>query len=323
MDWDDDKEKSIMDLVAPQGMNPATQTMGIGAPPAGGSPPPPTVSPQEKPLAAAAIPDAEVPEGPSDETDAKTIDSHPLAQLPDYIKGQEQQVDKFGPDQQKAVLDMIQKEQGGLGARLGRAGTGFADAIMQGVARAGPGQFQKNFQENQNNQLDRQAAAIPQLQEMNAKNMAAKQALEGKSAATPLGAADAKAAQFLAKQLWPNISAQQLAAISQNPDALSKILPEGVDLKKALADVEASTAFRNAQLALQGATLANTTAHQKTDEELRRQEQALQHPIQNAVKGFMGGNNQNYTPDVTAYAQRHGITPARAQTVKDKRTGGK
>lgn len=33
--------------------------------------------------------------------------------------------------------------------RLGNAGTGFADAIMQGVARAGPGHFQENFQKQQ------------------------------------------------------------------------------------------------------------------------------------------------------------------------------
>lgn len=61
--------------------------------------------------------------------------------------------DKLSPDQ---FNQLIQGLKPGLGARLAQGATsgiaGFADAIMQGVAQQGPGQFQKNIEEERQNQ---------------------------------------------------------------------------------------------------------------------------------------------------------------------------
>lgn len=335
MDWDDDKQKAIMDLLQPpgmqQGLNTA-QAMGIGAPAAGGgSPPlPPTISSKVQPL--------EQNDNP-EEDKSNTVDSHPLSQLPNYIQQQEQQVDKYSPDKQQAVLDMIQKEQGGWQGRLGRGLSGAADGIMQGVARAGPGHFQDNFQANQKDQLDRQAAALPQLQEMNAKNMAAKQGLEAQTNKSPLGAAASTTLSTIFSAM--GIPKAKLSALMTNPalakevlEPYSKYMSESMKTKveDELRVMQLKLdAQRNAEMAEHGKAEIGVAQEGKDIEKEKARREALQetakhgilHPI-NAYKASQAlansGGVGNFTPDVTSYAQRHGITPEQAQAIKDKRT---
>lgn len=272
--WTDDKQKQLTDwLSTNMGPAPAGSSTSAALAPhpiagpspataAGGNPPPPPPD-----MAAS----GESASQGSQEPNQKVTNSHPGLspeqndKLLQYVQGQQQQVDKFGPDQQKAVMDMIAREQGGIGTTLARMGSGLADGIMQGVARAGNPGFQKQFDDNLINKERMQAETVPQLQEMNAKNMTAKQNLAGLSNATPLGGTEAKAAQFLAKQLWPNITPQQLAAIGQNPQALKGILPEGVDLQKALAEIANTAEFRRESLENQRLGLEQTGAHQAAE----------------------------------------------------------
>lgn len=60
---------------------------------------------------------------------------------------------KYGLDQQMAVEQDILKRRGGIAQTAGNAMTGLADSIMQGVARAGSGNFQQNLQ-NRNTQTE-------------------------------------------------------------------------------------------------------------------------------------------------------------------------
>lgn len=260
--WNDDKQKSLMDFLQPpgmqQGLNTA-QAMGIGAPPAGGSPPPPAVLTQ-KPLA----PESEDENDNPEEDKSNIVDSHPLAQLPNYIQQQEQQVDKYSPDKQQAVLDHIQQEQTGLGTRLGRAGSTLADAIMQGVARAGPSDFRKTYDDNLLNRNKMQAAALPQLQEMNAKNMGAKERLEGMTSSTPLGASEAVAAKLVAKDLFPGKTEAEYDQLSQNPSALAKYFPGEAEFQKAMEEKRGTAEFRRESLVNQRMGLENAASNERT-----------------------------------------------------------
>lgn len=343
MDWDDDKQKQLMDFMAPQGMNPATQTMGIGAPPAGGSPPPPTVLPQEKPLTSMVDDDEGGYDKQEEDGGEKIVDSHPLAQLPGYIQNQEQQVDKWGPDKQAALMQHLQEGYKSPGNIIAKGGASLADAIMQGVARAGSGGNLAAINERENQNLNRAQDMGKSLQAQNLEALQKKQGLEGLSSSTPLGASQSGPAQFLAKQLWPNIPPEKLKEIGQNPQALAAILPPGVDLKKALAEIENTAAYRQAEIGMQKATLANTAEHEHAEEHLTQQGKDIEkekatrealaetakHPILHPVNAFKanqalanagGIGDSQFSPDVMSYAQKHGISPEKAQEQKMRRS---
>jgi len=266
MDWDDDKQKAMMDYLQPpgmqQGMNTA-QAMGIGAPVVGGGgpPTPPTISPKEQPLAAAVKPEEEENNNP-EEDKSNIVDSHPLAQLPNYIQGQEQQIDKYGPDQQKAVMDMIQQQQGSLGNRLGSGLSGLADAF----SRAGGSQsdYKKSFDENELNREKMKADVLPQLQEMNAKNMGAKERLEGMTSSTPLGSSEAIAAKLVAKELFPGKTEAEYNQLAQNPAALSKFYPSQAAFLQAMEEKKATAEFRRESLVNQRMGLENAASNERT-----------------------------------------------------------
>lgn len=136
-------------LVDPYGVDSGDSGTGSGIqgappmptlPPIGTPPPPiaPPVSPQ--PQAPALVPpSASSPSGSND--------------LQDFLSKQNAGLDKYGPEQQMAVEQDILKRRHGLGSITGNAMTGFADALMQGVARAGSSNFQQNLQ-NRNDKTE-------------------------------------------------------------------------------------------------------------------------------------------------------------------------
>lgn len=292
-DWNAQKQKSLMDFMMPDAMRQgiAMTSGGSATPPVGGGLPP--VSPpvlQPKPET------EEVPD------ESKTADSHPAAQpspMAQYVDTQEKQVDKWGPDKQAALMQNLQQGYKSPGNLIAKGGATLADAIMQGVARAGTSGNLSAINERENQQLNRAAEMGKSLQEQNLKARETKQGLESLSGTTPLGGTEAKAAQFMAKQLFPNISQAELSNIAQNPQALAKFFPSMVEFKKALAEIENTAAFRQATLAEQKATLANTEQHERTQEGLMEQGQELQHPILTKLRDFLGGG-QNTPQAMTA-----------------------
>lgn len=278
--WTDDKQSQLQDWLAknmgpaPAGSStsPAFAPKVLGAPstpPAAGSPPP---SPSDMATS------GESSSQGSTEPAAKTVDSHPGLspeqndKLLQYVQGQQQQVDKFGPDQQKAVMDSIAQQQNGIPNKIGRALSGWADATATGVGRSANPGFAERYDARENATANRQMDLGKRLNEQQQTGLKEKQALAGMSSGTPLGTSEAKAAQFLAKQLWPKITPQQLAAIGQNPQALKGILPEGVDLQKGLAEIANMQAFREATLGIQKGTLENTKQHEREEENLAEQQ---------------------------------------------------
>lgn len=247
---DDDQNKQLMNFL---------QSGGPSTPPAGGGipPPPPTDI----------APIANVPHGTNDTDPAtKVADSHPGLQpgdLPSYVQGQEKQVDKYGPDQQKAVMDMIAQQQGGLREGIGRRMTGLGDDLIQISGKGNPGHL-ANYTERENQVANRAANVGKDLNTQNLEGLKTKEGLEGLTSTSPLGASESKPAMFLAKQLWPNIPPKVLQSIGQNPRALSGILGPGVDLNKALAEIQSTAAYRQAEIGMQKATLENTASNQKT-----------------------------------------------------------
>lgn len=286
--------------------------------------------------------DADQTEESNDADNEKVISSHPgnkPQDLDKYIQGQESQADKFGPDQQKAVMDSILQEQRSPVTQIGRGMTGMADAIMQGVARAGNPGFQQQYDQNLMNRQKMQADAVPQLQKMNMEQMAAKQGLE---AQRPGSAINQSATPVLSATLTAmGIPKDQLAKFLSNPaearraiDTLKEVIPakDKVKIENELKMMELHLQEKNAEathaLTQQERDISAKRAQDETDKAVlggssipfigpsHAQKQAALARLSSA------GGNASIAPDVAAYAQKHGITPEQAQAIKDKRTGG-
>jgi hypothetical protein len=112
-----------------------------------------------------------------------------------------------------------------------------------------------------------------------------------------------------------------------------------VTLTEALARIQETGEFHEDMAQNTRAGLANTAANQKA-ERTQGAAKALAgqgffksltdmipgtsgHTAhQTLEKEAAGGGGGNFTPDVTAYAEKHGITPEQAQAQKDRRTQG-
>ena len=122
-------------------------------------------------------------------------------------------------------------------------------------------------------------------------------------------------------------------------DLIGDLMSKKVTLTEALARIQETGEFHEDMVQNTRAGLANTAANQKA-ERTQGAAKALAgqgffksltdmipgtsgHTAhQTLEKEAAGGGGGNFTPDVTAYAEKHGITPEQAQAQKDRRTQG-
>lgn len=146
---------------------------------------------------------------------------HSPQDLAGYIKSQEGEIDKYGPDQEKAVFDSIQKSHGSIGSRLARGGASIGDALMAVAGKGSPG-FLSNL-ESREARIDAQALnETPRLQEMNMKNLGAKQGLESMTSSTPLGGSTASALGPIFEKM--GIPPADIPKMLENPAAARSVL---------------------------------------------------------------------------------------------------
>jgi len=229
------------------------------------------------------------------ENDARIKNSHPgnADELNDpltkYVQGQESQVDKYGPEQEAAVLKNIADTQNSLGNKVARGGATFADAIMQGVARAGNPGFAQQFADRENRAADLAKETIPTLQKMNAENMGEKQKLEGMTSSSPLGGAKAAAYQKVFKQLFPQMSPAELNAMTKDPAIAEKMFPE----MGPIIDKQVQNELKKMQIDA-------TVSHNQQEAELSDIKNRAEHPILDKfgmlphVTGVGGSNGSNF-----------------------------
>lgn len=110
-------------------------------------------------------------------------------QIEQYLAAQKAQLNKYGPDQEKAVMDEIRKRQGGLMGTIGDKMAQASDDIMQGVARAGSGQAMARRQEAKEHELSSTLAEQQDLSKNNRETMGQTQAMDAMDHNSPLGKA--------------------------------------------------------------------------------------------------------------------------------------
>ena len=90
-----------------------------------------------------------------------------VGQAQDYIQGQKEAYNQYGPEQQLALQQALQQKYGGLQGKGSVALGGLADAIMQGVARAGNPGFEEKIIGQQQANIKQATEAMQKAREAN------------------------------------------------------------------------------------------------------------------------------------------------------------
>lgn len=187
-----------------------------------------------------------------DERIADSNPGHKPEDLMNYVKGQEAQIDKYGPTQEKAVMDSIVKSRGSLGNRLARGGAGLGDAIMGVAGKQGPG-FLNSLESRQAKEETQDLNSISALRSANKEVMGEKQRLEGMDSSTALGGSQvAPLIEFFKKAGVPE---DKIPAMVQNPAAARGVVEAFATMMTAEQKMQMETMLRQLELGLRGRQL--------------------------------------------------------------------
>jgi hypothetical protein len=233
--------------------------------------------------------------------------------LNDFLQKQYGGLEKYGPEQQMAVQNALIKARTGLGPSLARAGGTFADALIQGVAGAGPSHIAENITDKQNKLAEEQMGTMEKAQTGKMAQQQAQMKLLQDDPNSSLSKIAQKAYGATLKTMpgGENLSDKDIAKI---PASMIAAISTGkIELSKALAEIENTEAYREATLGIQKATLEQTKAHETAEENLTGTGQALAHP----VAGFLAKHGIIQAP---AAGTNQATGPLGSETVRDGKT---
>src|SRR6202142_58334 len=244
--------------------NEITDTSGIGAIANAGAPPI-KFNPQ------AGLPPAPAPQAP--------LNVDPNA-ITNYLSQQKAALGKYGPEQQMAVSNDILGRQNGVRGTIANAGAGLADALMQGVARAGNPGFQQNLQNRQDKQAELQLNALKGAREANVQNV---------EQGSKLDAMDPNSAQSKAAQASQGLF---LSALGFDPKTISKMsaaqIPEAISTIKDLGIKDRELAVAKFKAQIEANDLKEKSRHNVAEESAKNRELAetkKEHGVQAGLKG--------------------------------------
>lgn len=201
--------------------------------------PPEKLAPPPAPVAAMPpVPPQPATESVAPHVDPRIVSSHPGLSPDDigtYLKQQRGQLDKYGPDQEKAVMDQIARDQHGVKGAALHGIAGLSDGIMQGVARAGNGNAVAQLNQKEQNQIDNARGISKDLDEGNMKHIAAGQSLDQMDPNSSIG----KAMLGTYGPLLDKLGIPKDKQAQMVPALISTMAPELIKHEDALAKLEA------------------------------------------------------------------------------------
>lgn len=219
--------------------------------------------------------------------DERTEDSHPGLQpddLTNYIKDQEKQVDAWGPDKQAALMQHLQQGYKSPGNIIAKGGATLADAIMQGVSRAGSGGNLSAIDQREQQNLQRAQEMGKSLNEQNLSGLKEKQALEAQSPATPLGGANLPAIKAVAS-MYKMSPDQVQALMKSNPQTALKLLDQVGQFATGQMKAEIEQQMKLLEIQIQSAGIGV----RQGELALQNKKEKIEHPILTAVDDWRNG----------------------------------
>lgn len=255
-----------------------------------------------------------------------------------------QMAGQYTPDMRNQLYASLLERQNSLPNAIGGGLASVGDAITRGYGRSNSDFLDKTIQ-GQKDTTQSGLGAFDTAQKMN---------LQQTQTGMELGKMDPTSE--ISKSAQAAFSGP-LSKLGYDPEAIAKMPASQIDtitqVALKYADIESQKELKEATIQLQAmmgnATIRNQTAEReqarKNAEEaarnagLARQQDAAkslagrgiwrrtadfvtQNPATKVLEKQAAGEDTNFAPDVTSYAQKHGISNEEAQSIKNKRTGG-
>ncbi len=170
-------------------------------------------------------------------------------------------LEKYGPEEQMATRAALTKANAGVLPTLARAGGGFADALMQGVARAGPSNFQQNITAGQNKAMDDTMSTMEKAQAGKMSQQEAQMKLTMNDPGSPLSKLAQNAERDTLKKLgW---SDDQINGTSAN--MIGDATKNGLSYADVQAKLKLESEIHGQTIEMQKAQLEALKARQKAE----------------------------------------------------------
>lgn len=241
--------------------------------------------------------------------------------LTNYVKGQEAELDKYGPEQEKAVMDSIAKNRGSFGNRAATFGAGIGDALMSVSGHQSPG-FLNSLEGDRASQEKQALESIPALNKMNMEKMAGKERLAGMTSSSPLGASQtAPLAAFFKRVGVPD---KDIPNLLQNPAAARSVIEPFATVMSKDEQIKMETMLKQLELAQRGKQLEQETANQKIQREAEQQridedkkKTRIEHPFMSMVDDLRNGSNATPSDRISVISPTGKVGDIPASQLKD------
>lgn len=186
-----------------------------------------------------------------------------IDELTPYLGSQRQKLSRFGPDEQLALQDQLNRRQNSFGNRATEGLKGFADAIMMGVARAGNPNWQGQYQQSEQQYAQDQRNALKDARAANIQEVESGMTLDRMDPHSPLS----KQAQEAYAPLF--------AKLGYNPSAMGSMSAATIDnnlsLMAQFGGKEMEAMIKQYELKIERARLAAAAGKTSSEAELARQ----------------------------------------------------
>jgi hypothetical protein len=272
---------------------------------------PPAVAPQTPPQQPAAPPAVATPPAA-----APAQPAPPAAPTDAAYEGQANKImGGVTPEMLQQLAQKFARPTAGQAVGMGVAGIGDAIASIGGREPGHMKQAEERFQKNRELQM-----GVPEkMAALGKEKFGLTETLQAKDPNSPYS-------KVIQNSERPNLKAIGWTdkQISKAPAvAVQDAVKNGLTYADTQAKYGLEKAIHEETIGLQKSQLENTKQYQKGQQDIERTNARLAHPVMSLIDNLRGGGGaKQYAPDVTAYAQKHGITPDQAQAIKNKRTGG-
>lgn len=179
-----------------------------------------------------------------------------------YLGKQRGKIDRFGADEQMALQNDIDRGRNSFAFKAKTGLKGMADAIMQGVARAGNPGFQESFLNQENRANADRMATLKGARDANLKNLEAGMSLDQMDPNSALSKTAQSTYMPLFEKLGYKPEALQSMSASNIGNALSLMAQYG--------GMEVQAMIKQYELAIERAKMASVAGKQASDTELAR-----------------------------------------------------
>lgn len=225
--------------------------------------------PKPAPVAPPAMPPQapQVPAGLPPSRPIPGMPNVPHQELEDYLSKKRQAISRFGPDEEMNLQNQLDNRRNSLGYKVTDAGKGFADALMQGVARAGNPGWQNQFENQENRIAQGQMDTFRSARDTNMKQTEAGMSLDKMNPNSEIS----KSAQASYAPLFEKLGYQ--------PAAISGMSAANIDnelgMMTQFGGAEIQAKIKEYELAIERARLGQATAKADSDERIAQKGQAL------------------------------------------------